>query len=119
MDFPRIHSAENRSDARTVYHFRLLAIDPGHTNSLANEVILLSHSQNGLNEENQSFGFDFRFKSEMHSELASQIIRLENVFNACTERHLEQPNITLNDLNCIVRSYTNRKCELVVWRVTM
>lgn len=46
----------------------------------------------------------------MHPELASQITRLDNVFNACSERHLEQPNLCLNDLNRIVRSYINRKC---------
>ncbi|KAJ6633535.1 FAST kinase domain-containing protein 1, mitochondrial [Pseudolycoriella hygida] len=56
--------------------------------------------------------FHMRFKHQTNSELASQIVRLENVFNYCTNRHLQKDDLTLNELNNIARSYASRKSPM-------
>ncbi|XP_037052423.1 FAST kinase domain-containing protein 1, mitochondrial isoform X2 [Bradysia coprophila] len=53
-----------------------------------------------------------RFNRERSPALIQQIVRMENVFNACTDRHLDQPNLSLSDLNSVIRSYSSRKSEM-------
>lgn len=64
-----------------------------------------------LYHKTTKFGACYRFNRGRTPELIQQMVRLENVFNACTERHLDDPNLTLGKLNSIIRSYSNRKCK--------
>lgn len=41
-------------------------------------------------------------------------MRIENVLNSCAERHLAKDNLTLSDLNSIIRTFNNRKRKFVV-----
>lgn len=36
-------------------------------------------------------------------------MRIECVLNDCTKRHLAQPNLSLSQLNSILRAYNNRQ----------
>lgn len=54
---------------------------------------------------------EMRYRYFIPSDLAVQIVQIENVLNCCAKRHTEKDNLTLSDINCIIRTYNNRKCE--------
>jgi hypothetical protein len=55
---------------------------------------------------------ELRYKNFVPPSFGNQMVKIENVLNTATERHLREGNLSLKDVNCIVRSYNNRKCEL-------
>ena len=54
---------------------------------------------------------EMRYRYFIPDELAAQLVVIESVLNNCTERHIKNKNLTMSDINCIIRSYNNRKCE--------
>lgn len=54
---------------------------------------------------------EMRYRYFIPDELASQLVVIEGVLNNCTERHIKNDNLTMSDINCIIRSYNNRKCK--------
>lgn len=52
---------------------------------------------------------EIRFKQHVSNDLAIQLVKLENIFSDCTERHLEDKAISLSDISMIVRSFNSRK----------
>jgi len=55
--------------------------------------------------------YEMRYKYFIPHGVALQLLKIENVLNSCTERHLKLNNLTINDINCIMRAYNNRKCK--------
>lgn len=52
---------------------------------------------------------EIRFKQHVSNDLATQLVKLENIFSDCIERHLQNKDINLSDISMIVRSLNNRK----------
>lgn len=53
--------------------------------------------------------FEHRFKRHISAELSAQLVRIEQVLNACAERHLAEKDLTMEQLNSILRAFTNRQ----------
>lgn len=54
---------------------------------------------------------EMRFRQFVPKELGAQIARLENLLNTCADRHISRENLSLSELNSIVRTFNNRKCK--------
>lgn len=52
-----------------------------------------------------------RFKYFIPREMGAQLSRIENILNDCAERHLNGNSLSLVDINCIIRTFNNRKCK--------
>lgn len=52
---------------------------------------------------------EMRYRYFIPTDLAAQIVAIENVLNTCAKRHTEVLNLSLTDINCIIRTYNNRK----------
>lgn len=56
--------------------------------------------------------FPLRYKHQIKPEIAAQLHRIDIAMNQCAERHLENPDLTLGQLNCILRAYNNRNSKI-------
>ena len=56
--------------------------------------------------------YEMRFRRYMPEKLASQIKCLQKILDNCAVRHMEIKDLTLSDMNCIIRSYNNRKGKI-------
>jgi hypothetical protein len=54
---------------------------------------------------------EMRYRHFIPNELSSQLVLIESVLDRSAERHLERIDLSLSDINCIIRTYNNRKCE--------
>lgn len=55
---------------------------------------------------------EMKYKYYMPKLFASQILRIETVLNEAAERHVHDENLSLIDLNSIIRAYNNRKSSV-------
>lgn len=70
-------------------------------------VIDCLHISRGL-----QISLEMKYKYYMPKMFASQFLRIETVLNEAAERHIRSDNLSLIDLNSIIRAYNNRKSSV-------
>lgn len=58
--------------------------------------------------------YEMRFRRYMPENLGTQIKDLQKVMDNCAVRHMEVKTLSLSDMNCIIRSYNNRKGKILL-----
>ena len=58
--------------------------------------------------------YEMRFRRFMPEKLGIQIKDLQRVMDNCAIRHMKVKDLTLSDMNCIIRSYNNRKGKILL-----
>lgn len=70
-------------------------------------VIDCLHISRGL-----QISLEMKYKYYMPKMFASQFLRIETALNEAAERHIREDNLSLIDLNSIIRAYNNRKSSV-------
>lgn len=54
---------------------------------------------------------DLRYKFYIPAKEAPYLLKIEEILNSCAERHIRQSDLTINDLNLILKAFNARKCS--------